>query len=98
MRGGRGAFFLGIRQHPGRRDDDPDHWWALIAACNLGGNPKPVGSIAAVIALHSLKKERGIRIGWGEYLKIGGLVTLLQVPLVIGYILCFRKFDLFPAL
>ncbi len=73
-------------------------WWGLIAACNLGGNPTPVGSIAAVIALHALEKERGIRIGWGEYLKVGGVITLLQIPLVIGYIWMFRRFDLFPAL
>ncbi len=73
-------------------------WWGLIAACNLGGNPTPVGSIAAVIALHALEKERGIRIGWGEYLKVGGIVTLLQIPLVIGYIWMFRHLDIFPAL
>lgn len=73
-------------------------WWALIGACNLGGNPTPVGSIAAVIALHALEKERGIRIGWGEYLKVGGLVTLLQIPLVIGYILIFRWLELFPQI
>ena len=73
-------------------------WWALIAACNLGGNPTPVGSIAAVIALHALEKERGIRIGWGEYLKVGGLVTILQIGLVLLYINAFRIFDLFPEL
>lgn len=73
-------------------------WWALIGACNLGGNPTPVGSIAAVIVLHALEKERGIRIGWGEYLKVGGTITLLQIPLVIGYILVYRRLDLFPSL
>lgn len=73
-------------------------WWALIGACNLGGNPTPVGSIAAVIALHALEKERGIRIGWGEYLKVGGFVTLLQIPLVIGYIALYRWLELFPSL
>ena len=73
-------------------------WWSLIAACNLGGNPTPVGSIAAVIALHALEKERGIRIGWGEYLKVGGIVTLLQIPLVIGYMELYRLFDLFPKM
>jgi len=73
-------------------------WWTLIAACNLGGNPTPVGSIAAVIALHALEKERGIRIGWGEYLKVGGTVTLLQIFLVLAYIYAFQAFDLFPAL
>ncbi len=73
-------------------------WWTLIAACNLGGNPTPVGSIAAVIALHALEKERGIRIGWGEYLKVGGTVTILQIGLVLAYMYAFLVFDLFPTL
>lgn len=73
-------------------------WWGLISACNLGGNPTPVGSIAAVIALHALSHERGIKVGWGEYLKVGGLVTLLQIPLVIGYIEFYRRLGLFPEL
>ncbi|MGB3225182.1 MAG: SLC13 family permease [Desulforhopalus sp.] len=73
-------------------------WWTLIAACNLGGNPTPVGSIAAVIALHALEKERGIRIGWAEYLKVGGTVTILQIILVLVYIFAFVTFDLFPRL
>jgi Na+/H+ antiporter NhaD/arsenite permease-like protein len=73
-------------------------WWSLIAACNLGGNSTPVGSIAAVIALHALERERGIRIGWGEYLKTGGVVTVLQIGLVLAYLACFQYFDLFPRL
>ena len=73
-------------------------WWSLIAACNLGGNPTPVGSIAAVIALHALAHERGIKIGWGEYLKVGGLVTLLQIPLVIAYMELYRRLGWFPEL
>lgn len=73
-------------------------WWSLIAACNLGGNPTPVGSIAAVIALHALEKERGIKIGWGEYLKTGGVLTLLQIVVVFVYMSLYRTFDLFPAL
>ncbi len=73
-------------------------WWSLVAATNLGGNPTPVGSIAAVIALHALDKERGIKIGWGEYLKVGGLVTVLQIVLVLAYIHMFRTLGLFPSL
>lgn len=73
-------------------------WWTLVAACNLGGNPTPVGSIAAVIALHALEKERDILIGWGEYLKVGGTVTLLQIFLVLAYMYTFYAFDLFPKL
>lgn len=73
-------------------------WWSLIAACNLGGNPTPIGSIGAVIALHALEKERGIVIGWGEYLKIGGVITALQIILVLVYMSGFWYFDLFPTL
>jgi Na+/H+ antiporter NhaD/arsenite permease-like protein len=73
-------------------------WWSLIAACNLGGNPTPVGSIAAVIALHALEKERGVVIGWGEYLKVGGLVTLVDIPLVIGWMMFYQWAELFPPL
>ena len=73
-------------------------WWTLIAACNLGGNPTPVGSIAAVIALHALEKERGISIGWGEYMKVGVTVTVLQIGLVLAYVYTFLALDLFPSL
>lgn len=73
-------------------------WWGLIAACNLGGNPTPVGSISAVIALSALQKERGIKVGWGEYMKAGLTVTGLQILLILGYIFTFMKLDLFPRL
>ncbi len=73
-------------------------WWSLIAACNLGGNPTPVGSIAAVIALHALEKERGIKIGWGEYLKVGGVITVLQIVLVIGYMSLWTALGIFPEI
>ena len=73
-------------------------WWALIAACNLGGNPTPVGSIAAVIALHALERERGIKVGWGEYMKVGGTVAALQIVLVLAYILFYQNLGLFPDL
>jgi Na+/H+ antiporter NhaD/arsenite permease-like protein len=76
----------------------PALWWSLIASCNLGGNPTPVGSIAAVIALHILEKERGIHVGWGEYLRVGGMITLIQIGLVILYINLFHLFGLFPPL
>ncbi len=73
-------------------------WWSLIAACNLGGNATPVGSVGAVIALNALAHDRGIKIGWGEYLRVGGVVTLLQMPLVILYMEFFRRLGLFPHL
>jgi Na+/H+ antiporter NhaD/arsenite permease-like protein len=73
-------------------------WWTVIAACNLGGNPTPVGSIGAVIALHALEKERGVKIGWGEYLKVGGLVAVVQIVLVFAYLCVYWSLGLFPRL
>jgi Na+/H+ antiporter NhaD/arsenite permease-like protein len=73
-------------------------WWSLIAACNLGGNPTPVGSIASVIALHALERERKIKIGWGEYMKIGGSVAAVQLVIVFIWMAAYYHFELFPAL
>jgi Na+/H+ antiporter NhaD/arsenite permease-like protein len=72
-------------------------WWTLVISANLGGNSTPVGSISSVIALHALEKERGIKIGWGEFLRLGGLVLLLQGSLIMLYLICFHAFDLFPS-
>jgi len=72
-------------------------WWALIIAANLSGNPTPVGSISNVIALSALEKERGIRVGWGEFLKVGGSVLAAQGVLMLVYLYGFAKFGLFPG-
>lgn len=72
-------------------------WWSLILAANLGGNSTPVGSISSVIALSALEKERDIKIGWGEFIKVGGTVLFLQSVVVILYLLAFERFDLFPV-
>ena len=73
-------------------------WWGLILAANLGGNTTPVGSISSVIALHSLEKERKMKVGWGEFLKIGCTITLIQGVLVVGYLLLYQKLNLFPKI
>lgn len=73
-------------------------WWSLILAANLGGNTTPVGSISSVIALNTLEKERKIKVGWGEFLKVGCTITAIQGVLVIGYLLLFQSLDLFPKI
>ena len=62
-------------------------WWTLIICCNLGGNGTPIGSISCVIAIYALKKEAGVHVGWGTFLKLGGLIMLVQVAGAIAYIL-----------
>ncbi len=72
-------------------------WWSLIIAANLSGNSTPVGSVSSVIALSALEKERGIKIGWGEFLKVGGTILLWQGALVVLYLLAFSVFNLWPS-
>jgi Na+/H+ antiporter NhaD/arsenite permease-like protein len=62
-------------------------WWTLIICCNLGGNGTPIGSISCVIALYALKREEGIHIGWGSFLKMGGSIMLIQVIGAIVYVM-----------
>ncbi len=71
-------------------------WWGLILSANLGGNSTPIGSVSSVIALNALEKERGIKVGWGEFLRVGGVLMLLQAILVLGYLVVFSVFDWFP--
>lgn len=72
-------------------------WWALILTANVGGNSTPVGSISTVIALSSLEKERGIKVGWGEFLRVGGIILGLQSIVVVAWLVAFFLLDLFPA-
>ena len=73
-------------------------WWTLILACNLGGNGTPIGSISCVIALYTLKKEAGITVGWGEFIKIGGTVLVLQSAGVVVYVLTLHALGWIPPL
>lgn len=68
-------------------------WWALVIGTNVGGNATPIGSISCVIALYALKDEVGVVVGWGEFLRAGGLVMVVQVAVGIGYVLALHALD-----
>lgn len=73
-------------------------WWSLVIGCNLGGNGTPIGSISCVIALYTLKKEADVTVGWGEFIKLGGTILLLQMAGGIVYLLAFYWLGLFPMI
>lgn len=71
-------------------------WWTLVATSNLGGNSTPIGSVSSVIALNALEKERQMKIGWGEFIKVGGSVLIVQSVVALVYLSVFSVADLFP--
>jgi Na+/H+ antiporter NhaD/arsenite permease-like protein len=73
-------------------------WWSLILGSNLGGNGTPIGSISCVIALYTLKREAHISVGWGEFIKLGGVIMLVQVAGAIVYLLLLLALDAIPSL
>lgn len=53
--------------------------WALIIGTNLGGGLTPIGSPPGVLGLGILYKETGVKIGWGEFFKSVGVVTVVRI-------------------
>jgi Na+/H+ antiporter NhaD/arsenite permease-like protein len=57
-------------------------WWALLFGGCFGGNITVIGSTANIVALGLLEKEKRLKIGFFQWLKIGMLVGVITIGLV----------------
>ncbi|MCO6044687.1 ArsB/NhaD family transporter [Aeoliella sp. ICT_H6.2] len=73
-------------------------WWGTILGCNLGGNGTPIGSISCVIALYTLKKEAHETVSWGEFIRLGGTIMVIQIAGAIAYLLTLNSMGWIPPL
>jgi Na+/H+ antiporter NhaD/arsenite permease-like protein len=68
--------------------------WSVAMGTDVGGNATPIGASANVVAYHSMEK-RGVRIGWGRWMRIAIPSTLLamaisNIMLIVKYLIKFH--------
>ncbi|MEZ0393483.1 MAG: SLC13 family permease [Desulfurococcaceae archaeon] len=65
-------------------------FWALLYGGVLGGNFTPIGSTANIVAVGMAEREK-IEVGWGDWLRVAFVPTLLQNLLAAAWLLLVAR-------
>lgn len=63
-------------------------WLTLAASSTLAGNLTLLGSVANLIVAESARRRR-VNLSFGEYTKVGAIITLITLVISIGWIALF---------
>lgn len=81
------ATMIPVVQHLGEVGMTLDPlWWALALGACLGGNATIIGASANVVAANAAARA-GHPIGFGEFLRIGGLIAVMSLVVSSAYLL-----------
>ncbi len=62
--------------------------WATAIGTDIGGNATPIGASANVVALATLERATGERVGWGAYMRLALPATVMVVAVMhVGLLL-----------
>lgn len=77
------AAMIPLIKHMGNSLNIYPLWWALSLGACLGGNGTAIGASANVVVIGIAERE-GIKIGFGDFLKMGMVIMVLTVALGVG--------------
>ncbi|AHF80821.1 ArsB/NhaD family transporter [Thermococcus paralvinellae] len=77
------AAMIPLIKHMSTSMDIYPLWWALSLGACLGGNGTAIGASANVVVIGIAERE-GIRITFGDFLKVGMVIMVITVAIGVG--------------
>jgi Na+/H+ antiporter NhaD/arsenite permease-like protein len=88
------TIYLPILKEVGYTSTDVSAWIALAAGSTLAGNLTIIGAASNLIILESAE-NRGYKVSFLDFFKIGWIVTLVNVIVIFVFLTCLNKAHLY---